>query len=506
MTQNYKSTSGTTTKDAIVRSFENHESGQSYSQTLQKDDWDLHFGSKTAENASISDEQSVSGDQSLKVTYRSDNKDAAASSWGLPEADEYYLSYWVQFEDGFDFDGDDHSGGKLPGLASEGLASGGKDVTGENGFTARYMWREDGAAELYLYHMDQPGNFGESFVFEDENGDAIKFQPGEWHNLVQRVQVNDQGKANGEVDVWMDGVQVLDLDGLRFATDGSGVDRLYFSSFFGGNDAGWLPDRDVSAYFDDFVVSTNAADVGLDGATAGSPAPDLAPQDEPVAEVDPDPDQDTDVAVELAITSQWRDGFVVTGTVPAGAEGTVWRIQIETTEDIVNIWNAEVVAQDGDVYTIQGTVSRGQSQDGTAQFGFRAEGTDTNISLVDETVTPVQDPDVDDPVPQEPAPVSDPDETADVTFEVAKSWNDGFKGTFTITNDTDETIDDWVLSFDMAGFEVNKLWGGDVVVDGDTAFVSGNGRSVDIAPGATLEVGFTADGAVPLQLWDFDLG
>jgi hypothetical protein len=43
MTQNYKSTSGTTTKDAIVRSFENHESGQNYSQTLQKDDWDLHL-------------------------------------------------------------------------------------------------------------------------------------------------------------------------------------------------------------------------------------------------------------------------------------------------------------------------------------------------------------------------------------------------------------------------------------------------------------------------------
>lgn len=60
----------------------------------------------------------------------------------------------------------------------------------QNGFTARYMWREDGAAELYLYHMDKPGEYGERFKFVNDDGDPIKFEPGTWHNLVQRVQIN----------------------------------------------------------------------------------------------------------------------------------------------------------------------------------------------------------------------------------------------------------------------------------------------------------------------------
>ncbi|MEO0931598.1 MAG: polysaccharide lyase, partial [Pseudomonadota bacterium] len=237
--QDYQTSDGTVTSGAIRRGFDNHDNGQEYEISLQERDWDVRFGETTAENATISNEYAVSGGQSLRVTYQDDENDAAASSWALPEEDTYYLSYWVLFEDGFDFNGDDHSGGKLPGLASDGLASGGGDVTGENGFTARYMWREDGAAELYLYHMDKPGRYGESFEFVDADDEPIKFQPGEWHQLIQKVTINDDRQANGEITVWMDGQEVLDLDGLRFVTDGSGIDRLYFSSFFGGNDDGW---------------------------------------------------------------------------------------------------------------------------------------------------------------------------------------------------------------------------------------------------------------------------
>lgn len=263
LTQSYTSSDGTITSGAITRGFENHSSGSVYSTSLQKEDWEVAFGSKTAKNAAISSEEAASGRQSLKVTYSSSDNAAAASSWAFPQEQEYYLSYWVKFEEDFDFDGDDHSGGKLPGLASDGLASGGDDVDGSNGFTARYMWREDGAAALYLYHMDKPGEYGKSFKFVDDDGDPIKFEPGTWHNLVQRVQINRDDRANGEVDVWFDGDQVLDLDGLQFVDDGSQIDRFCFSSFFGGSTDGWLPDRDVAAYFDDVVISTNAADVGL---------------------------------------------------------------------------------------------------------------------------------------------------------------------------------------------------------------------------------------------------
>ena len=81
--------------------------------------------------------------------------------------------------------------------------------------------------------------------------------------MVQRVKANDGSQSNGELDVWMDGEQVLDMDGLRFMTNNQGIDTAYFSTFHGGYGSDWWPDHNVNAYFDDFVVSTNAADVGL---------------------------------------------------------------------------------------------------------------------------------------------------------------------------------------------------------------------------------------------------
>ncbi len=80
--------------------------------------------------------------------------------------------------------------------------------------------------------------------------------------MVQRVKVNDSGQNNGEVEIWMDGAKVLTRNGLRF-TNGQQIDTAYFSTFHGGSGSDWWPDKEDHAYFDDFVVSTNASDVGL---------------------------------------------------------------------------------------------------------------------------------------------------------------------------------------------------------------------------------------------------
>ena len=52
------------------------------------------------------------------------------------------------------------------------------------------------------------------------------------------------------------------MDGLRL-NNGPGIDTAYFSTFHGGNGSDWWPGQSVNAHFDDFVVSTNAHDVGL---------------------------------------------------------------------------------------------------------------------------------------------------------------------------------------------------------------------------------------------------
>ena len=248
---------------AISVGFENHSANTSYNNTAQQKDWNLAWSYQMDKYGSISNQESHSGNNSLKMMYPANEQSNAGAKWLVPNQKEYYLSYWVKFDNDFDFDGDKYSGGKLPGLGSGDLASGGNKPTGTNGFTSRYMWREGGKATLYLYHMDQPKTYGEDVLLKDRNGQDKYFKRGQWHNMVQRVKVNDGYQSNGEIDVWMDGEQVLDMDNLRFMTNGKGIDTAYFSTFHGGNGSEWWPDKNDNAYFDDFVVSTNAADVGL---------------------------------------------------------------------------------------------------------------------------------------------------------------------------------------------------------------------------------------------------
>ncbi len=248
--------------------FENHVAGTKYNKSAQSQDWEV-IGSKESwmNQALITDSEAHSGNQSLRITYQPDEISGGSAVWNLPSENEYYLSYWVKFEDDFDFDGPKKSGGKLPGLGARDeagdLCSGGQTCTGDNGFSSRYMWNKNGKAILYLYHMDKPGKYGEGFSFEGSDGSEKYFQRGKWHNLIQRVKINDGNQSNGEIDVWMDREPVLSIDKLKFVTNNQGIDSLYFSTFHGGNNSDWLPEREVYSYWDNFLVSTNAADVGL---------------------------------------------------------------------------------------------------------------------------------------------------------------------------------------------------------------------------------------------------
>ncbi|VEP11394.1 conserved hypothetical protein [Hyella patelloides LEGE 07179] len=252
--------------NAIYQSFEVHSDGTVYDRTAQEKDWNVQWSEddKMSNFAAITNEEAYSGNNSLRITHSPDKASGGSAAWELPEEDEYYLSYKVKFEEDYDFNGDVHSGGKLPGLSSsDGWLSGGQTSNGSNGFTIRYMWDEDGRAKLYVYHMDRPEQWGESFYFEDESGQPVYFEAGKWHELTQRVEINEGDRKNGSIEVWMDGEQVLNIDGLQFVNNGSGIDSLYFSNFHGGSDSGWYPDKESYTYYDDFVISTDPADVGL---------------------------------------------------------------------------------------------------------------------------------------------------------------------------------------------------------------------------------------------------
>ncbi|GAB2797066.1 hypothetical protein GCM10027040_24580 [Halomonas shantousis] len=156
------------------------------------------------------------------------------------------LRYKVRFEPGFDF----VKGGKLPGLYGGDAPSGGDEVTGTNGFSMRFMWRQDGQGELYEYVVNKDTKYGES-VGRGE----WTFPTGQWVSVEQEIILNDPDRENGIARVWIDGEPQLEQHGIVYRTTGDvTIDGVMFSTFFGGHGKGWRTPRDQVVDFGDFQV------------------------------------------------------------------------------------------------------------------------------------------------------------------------------------------------------------------------------------------------------------
>jgi hypothetical protein len=160
------------------------------------------------------------------------------------------LTYQVRFPAGFAF----VKGGKLPGLYGGTGNSGGEIPDGSDGFSTRYMWRADGAGEVYAY-----------LPSSEEHGTSLgrgcwSFPPGAWTTIRQRVQLNTPDEEDGRISVWQDDRLVLDRGELEFrTTEGLQIDGLFFSTFFGGNDSSWASPVDQHVDFAEFTLTEDSA-------------------------------------------------------------------------------------------------------------------------------------------------------------------------------------------------------------------------------------------------------
>ncbi|SHE29287.1 hypothetical protein SAMN02745148_00045 [Modicisalibacter ilicicola DSM 19980] len=212
------------------------------------DDWG------TRENVEVlSPQQAGLNETALRVHYPkgtsapSDNGEGGAGFYatidGLAEAESACLQYKVRFERGFDF----VKGGKLPGLYGGVGPSGGEEVTGDSGFSVRFMWREEGQGELYEYVI-KDADYGKSV-----GRGRWTFPTGEWVTIENEIILNDPDQKNGIARVWIDGHPVLEQQDIVYRThDRIYVDGLMFSTFFGGHGEEWRTPRDQIADFADF--------------------------------------------------------------------------------------------------------------------------------------------------------------------------------------------------------------------------------------------------------------
>ncbi|KAG6883664.1 hypothetical protein C0993_004852 [Termitomyces sp. T159_Od127] len=186
----------------------------------------------------------------------------------LTTAKEATFGYSVFFEKGFAF----NKGGKLPGLCpyhshlclfqigSHFYADGGDSeeeaVSCSGGrrsskcFSARLMWRGEAAGEFYTYlppytdarfaankvQCDAVANSDCNPTYGASIGrGAFKFADGAWTTVTERVRLNDVGKANGELELFVNGKSIINLDGLILRDSSAGRIRgIQMQTFFGG--------------------------------------------------------------------------------------------------------------------------------------------------------------------------------------------------------------------------------------------------------------------------------
>lgn len=178
--------------------------------------------------------------------------------------DEALLTYDVRFNSAFDT----VLSGKLPGLASGAVPpSGGNQANGTNGYSARLNFRaaEHGSTSLYvglsLYLYDMSATPARAHAFSvDVERDKIS-------TIKQYVKMNGSGQSDGIVRCWVDDVLACEVTGLQFVTNGDKTDNIFFSNFYGGDDASYAPSAAMHIDYDNFSVVTadEFSVVGLSG-------------------------------------------------------------------------------------------------------------------------------------------------------------------------------------------------------------------------------------------------
>ncbi|KAI0061229.1 hypothetical protein BV25DRAFT_1857941 [Artomyces pyxidatus] len=190
----------------------------------------------------------------------------------LTQAKEATFGYSVMFPEGFEY----NMGGKMPGLFGgdsfdvAATCSGGS--RSDACWSARLMWRADGAGELYTYlppytdprfsaneaqcHVT-PGKSECNPTYGASVGrGSFKFASGAWTTVSQRVRLNDVGQANGELELFVNGESVINVGGLILrARDSGRIRGMQVQTFFGGHTKPYASPKDQDAYFSDFSVA-----------------------------------------------------------------------------------------------------------------------------------------------------------------------------------------------------------------------------------------------------------
>ncbi len=156
-----------------------------------------------------------------------------------------------------------------------------------------------------------------------------------------------------------------------------------------------------------------------------------------------------------------------------------WYLGFILDHEIANIWNAEIDSAENGNYIIKNAGWNADIPVGaSAEFGFGANknfsGFPTEYKLLGE--------------------ISETEKTDyEISYQIDSDWGSGFTASICITNNTESTLEDWVLEFDYTS-NITNLWNANIYsVEGDHYIIKNAGYNANIESKQTISFGFTGE-------------
>ena len=192
--------------------------------------------------------------KTLRVFYKKglSNKGGSKFRVKLNNFKKAIFEYDLMFERGFNF----NKGGKLPGIGGGVAQTGGHNS--KNGFSVRLMWYSKctkgsicntNKANLfaYLYYPLKREKYGENINLN------TLITSGKWYHIKIYIKLNDIGKKNGILKIWINNTLVLNKDDFVFRINKIYINQILFHTFFGGHGKKWASPKNQYSYFDNIL-------------------------------------------------------------------------------------------------------------------------------------------------------------------------------------------------------------------------------------------------------------
>ena len=187
-------------------------------------------------------------------------------------------------------------------------------------------------------------------------------------------------------------------------------------------------------------------------------------------------------SITFSLVAAWEGGYnlavAITNTGDSPIEN--WFLSFDYAADITNIWNAEVFSRTENDYVVKNAIWNSDILPGEAAFFGLAEagsfpGFPENASIL------------------MPGNIQASDDHS-VTFSYDGEWGEGFVANITISNDSTENIEDWILEFDFDR-EITSVWNASLESHEGCHYVIKRAQETFcIAPGQAVTFGFIGEG------------